>query len=89
MILRAASSFATALATLLKVSIKGQCAHNHVCGCTKCWKLDGALFSQVAAVPRDNLTVTKTPTTSLWSTPMQSFRAARLQGMRSAYVRPD
>ncbi len=20
------------------VSIKGQCAHNHVCGCTKCWK---------------------------------------------------
>jgi S-(hydroxymethyl)glutathione synthase len=40
------------------VAIKGQCAHNHVCGCTKCWKPKGALFSQVAVVPRENLTVT-------------------------------
>lgn len=40
------------------VSIKGQCAHNHVCGCTKCWKPAGALFSQVAVVSRDNLSVT-------------------------------
>ncbi|HEY7167567.1 MAG TPA: S-(hydroxymethyl)glutathione synthase [Candidatus Binatia bacterium] len=39
------------------VAIKGQCAHNHVCGCTKCWKPEGALFSQVAVVPRENLTV--------------------------------
>jgi S-(hydroxymethyl)glutathione synthase len=40
------------------VSISGQCAHNHVCGCTKCWKPRGALFSQVAVVPRDKLSVT-------------------------------
>jgi len=40
------------------VAIKGQCAHNHVCGCTKCWKPGGALFSQVAVVARDNLSVT-------------------------------
>lgn len=40
------------------VTIEGQCAHNHVCGCTKCWKPEGALFSQVAVVQRDNLTVT-------------------------------
>jgi S-(hydroxymethyl)glutathione synthase len=39
------------------VSIKGQSAHNHVCGCTKCWKPSGALFSQVAVVPRDKLGV--------------------------------
>jgi S-(hydroxymethyl)glutathione synthase len=39
------------------VAIKGQCAHNHVCGCTKCWKPKGALFSQVAVVPRENLRV--------------------------------
>ena len=39
------------------VSISGQCAHNHVCGCTKCWKPSGALFSQVAVVPRDKLSV--------------------------------
>jgi S-(hydroxymethyl)glutathione synthase len=41
------------------VAIKGQCAHNHVCGCTKCWKPSGALFSQVAVVPRENLSVLK------------------------------
>lgn len=40
------------------VAIKGQCVHNHVCGCTKCWKPAGALFSQVAVVPRANLSVT-------------------------------
>ena len=40
------------------VSIKTQSAHNHVCGCTKCWKPAGALFSQVAVAPRDKLSVT-------------------------------
>jgi S-(hydroxymethyl)glutathione synthase len=40
------------------VSINGQTAHNPVCGCTKCWKPSGALFSQVAVVPRDKLSVT-------------------------------
>jgi S-(hydroxymethyl)glutathione synthase len=40
------------------VSLKGQVAHNHVCGCTKCWKPAGALFSQVAVIPRDQLEVT-------------------------------
>ena len=42
----------------VKVSIKGNCAFNHVCGCTKCWKPAGATFSQVAVVSRDNLSVT-------------------------------
>src|SRR6202051_2781330 len=41
------------------LTIKGQCAHNHACGCTKCWKPKGALFSQVAVVPRDKVEVTK------------------------------
>ena len=36
----------------------GQCAHHHVRGCSKCWKPEGALFSQVAVVSRDNVTVT-------------------------------
>lgn len=39
------------------VQIRGNTAHNHVCGCSKCWKPQGALFSQVAVVPRDNLSV--------------------------------
>lgn len=41
----------------VKVSIKGQCAFNHACGCSKCWKPEGAVFSQIAVVPRDNLSV--------------------------------
>ena len=40
------------------VEIKGQCAHNHVCGCTKCWKPAGALFAQLAVVSKDNVKVT-------------------------------
>jgi len=40
------------------VTIASQCFHNHVCGCSKCWKPAGALFSQVAVVPRDKLQVT-------------------------------
>ena len=42
----------------VSVSIKGQTAHNHVCGCTRCWKPSGSLFSQVAVVSRDNVSVT-------------------------------
>ena len=42
----------------VEVTIKGNTAHNHVCGCTKCWKPAGAAFSMVAVVPRDNLKVT-------------------------------
>lgn len=43
----------------VEVSVASQSAHNHVCGCTKCWKPDGALFSMVAVVPRDKLNVSK------------------------------
>ena len=40
------------------VKLEGDVAFNHVCGCTKCWKPDGALFSMVAVIPRDKLQVT-------------------------------
>ena len=43
----------------VEVTVTSQCAYNHVCGCTKCWKPEGALFSQVAVVPRDKLRVSK------------------------------
>src|SRR5499426_566067 len=43
----------------VEMSVTSQCAYNHVCGCTKCWKPAGALFSQVAVVPRDKLRVSK------------------------------
>src|SRR4249919_3749515 len=40
------------------VKVDAQSAHNHACGCTKCWKPADALFSVVAVVPRDKLSVT-------------------------------
>ncbi len=43
----------------VEVSVKSQSAHNHACGCTKCWKPQGALLSVVAVVPRDKVTVTR------------------------------
>lgn len=45
----------------VEVTVRSQSAYNHVCGCTKCWKPEGALFSQVAVVPRDKLKVTAHP----------------------------
>lgn len=41
----------------VRAEVKGQVAHNHACGCTKCWKPQGAAFSVVAVVPRQNVTV--------------------------------
>jgi len=41
----------------VQVKIASQVAHNHACGCTKCWKPAGAKFSVVAVVGRDKLSV--------------------------------
>jgi S-(hydroxymethyl)glutathione synthase len=43
----------------VKTRVDAQCAHNHVCGCTKCWKPKGAIFSQIAVVARDKVKVTE------------------------------
>lgn len=40
------------------VALGGQTAHNHVCGCSQCWKPDGALFAQIAVISRDHVKVT-------------------------------
>ena len=42
----------------VEVAITGNVAHNHACGCSKCWKPHGALFSVVGVVPADHLKVT-------------------------------
>ena len=39
------------------VAMTGQVAHDHVCGCSKCWKPEGASFSVVAVVPTANVHV--------------------------------
>jgi S-(hydroxymethyl)glutathione synthase len=42
----------------VEVKISGQTAHNHICGCSKCWKPKGSAFSLIAVVGRDKVTVT-------------------------------
>jgi S-(hydroxymethyl)glutathione synthase len=43
----------------VEVTLTANTAHNHVCGCTKCWKPKGATFSQIAVVPKQHLKVTR------------------------------
>jgi S-(hydroxymethyl)glutathione synthase len=43
----------------VKVEVSAQTAYNHACGCTKCWKPAGSVFSLVAVVPRDKVKVTE------------------------------
>ncbi len=40
------------------VRVNSQVAFNHACGCSKCWKPAGAVFSVVGVVPREKLAVT-------------------------------
>ncbi|KAL2205666.1 putative glutathione-dependent formaldehyde-activating enzyme [Sarocladium strictum] len=42
----------------VEVTLSGNVAHNHACGCSKCWKPDGALFSVVGVIPREQVQVT-------------------------------
>ncbi len=72
----------------VKVEIKGNLAHNHACGCSKCWKPAGAIFSVVAVVPRENLRVVANEKKLAGRRPVGHDPAARLQGLRRPYVRP-
>lgn len=42
----------------IEVSIEHEVAHNHLCGCSKCWKPEGAAFAQIAVVPAGCVFVT-------------------------------
>jgi S-(hydroxymethyl)glutathione synthase len=35
----------------VEVKIDAQTLHNHACGCSKCWKPEGATFAVIAVVP--------------------------------------
>lgn len=41
----------------VKVKVSGNIAHNHACGCTKCWKPGAAAFSVVAVAPSETVAV--------------------------------
>lgn len=45
-------------ADAVEVKIGAQVAFNHACGCTKCWKPEGALFSVIGVVPSAKVNVT-------------------------------
>ncbi|MCL4110500.1 UNVERIFIED_CONTAM: hypothetical protein GTU68_022382 [Idotea baltica] len=40
------------------VKLKENISHNHLCGCSECWKPKGALFAQIAVVPSGTTEVT-------------------------------
>lgn len=39
----------------VEITLDSNVAFNHACGCSKCWKPAGALFSVVGVVPREKL----------------------------------
>jgi S-(hydroxymethyl)glutathione synthase len=43
----------------VEVQVDSEYLFNHLCGCTKCWKPKGAMFSMLAAVPSDKVKVTR------------------------------
>lgn len=43
----------------VEVEVANEFLFNHLCGCTVCWKPEGAPFSMLAAVPSDKVKVTK------------------------------
>ncbi|RVX76138.1 putative glutathione-dependent formaldehyde-activating enzyme [Exophiala mesophila] len=42
----------------VEVTLDSNVLHNHACGCSLCWKPKGALFSIVAVIPKEKLSVT-------------------------------
>ncbi|KAH6658081.1 putative glutathione-dependent formaldehyde-activating enzyme [Truncatella angustata] len=42
----------------VEVTVDSNVLHNHACGCSKCWKPTGALFSVVGVVPKEKVKVT-------------------------------
>lgn len=43
----------------VEVKLASNVLHQHACGCTKCWKPEGATFSVIAVIPKDKVSVTK------------------------------
>ena len=41
----------------VRVAVRSQVLFNHACGCTKCWKPDGAMLSVVGVVPEGDVEV--------------------------------
>lgn len=41
----------------VKVEVSAQTMFNHACGCTKCWKPEGSVFSVIAVVASDKVKV--------------------------------
>jgi S-(hydroxymethyl)glutathione synthase len=48
--------------------------HNHLCGCSKCWKPEGAMFAQTAVVVREGVQVTENDAKLALVDPNQSIQ---------------
>jgi S-(hydroxymethyl)glutathione synthase len=71
----------------VKVRIEGQVAHNHACGCTKCWKPAGAAFSVVAVAPHDKVTVVENGDKLKGRRSKRAHTAPCLRRVRRSHVR--
>ncbi|TGQ63481.1 MAG: glutathione-dependent formaldehyde-activating protein [Mesorhizobium sp.] len=45
----------------VEIEVNQAVAHNHLCGCSKCWKPAGAAFAQIAVVPAGSVSVVARP----------------------------
>lgn len=58
----------------VEVRIDERVVHNHLCGCSKCWKPEDARFAQTAIVPAGTLHVTQNAAKLSIVDPSQSIR---------------
>ena len=70
----------------VKVAIDNQVLFNHACGCTKCWKPAGALFSVVGVVPEGKVRVLEKRRQTRRGRSVRTDPAPRLPRVRRSYV---
>lgn len=58
----------------VEVTISEVARHNHLCGCSKCWKPAGALFAQIAVAPANSAKVTANEDKLRVVDPMQAIQ---------------
>ncbi len=72
----------------VNVALKGNVLFNHACGCTKCWKPAGAMFSVVAVISKNNVNVTANGNKLKIVDPSAAIQQLCLHRLRRAHVRP-
>lgn len=59
----------------VSVALTAPIRHNHLCGCSQCWRPEGALFAQIAVVPAGTAEVTAGADKLIVANPGQSVES--------------